>query len=98
MKKKFFIIPIFLILLSCGFKPINQKNSATISIQNLEVIGEQRIAYILKSIPIIRTSETQLVSFHHANSASRCKENSVVHTCFHTLGIQGKVEIRQSLG
>ena len=57
MKKKILIKPIFLILLSCGFKPINQKNSATISIQNLEVIGEQRIAYILKNNILLISSK-----------------------------------------
>ena len=53
MKKYIKIVPILflipLILLSCGFKPINQKNNAVIDIQNLNVIGEQRITYLLKN-------------------------------------------------
>ena len=47
---KIISILVFLILLSsCGFKPINQKNGNLINFRNIKVTGEQRIAYALKN-------------------------------------------------
>ena len=47
---KIISIVVFLILLSsCGFKPINQKNGNLINFRNIKVTGEQRIAYALKN-------------------------------------------------
>ena len=52
MKKITKIISIFtlaILLSSCGFKQINKKNIGSINIQNINVIGEKRIAYTLKN-------------------------------------------------
>ena len=38
-----------LMLSSCGFKPLDQKNNNLIYIQNVDVVGETRIAYTIKN-------------------------------------------------
>jgi hypothetical protein len=42
-------ILIFLLLSSCGFKPINKKNSSLIYFNNIVVSGDKRISYNLKN-------------------------------------------------
>jgi hypothetical protein len=58
---KIISILVFLILLSsCGFKPINQKNGNLINFRNIKVTGEQRIAYALKNnLLIISNNNSQ---------------------------------------
>jgi hypothetical protein len=46
---KFILIIILSLLISCGYKPSNQKNNNLVYLQNIEIIGEQRISYILKN-------------------------------------------------
>ena len=48
-KFKNIIIILSLFLVSCGFKPINQKNNNLIHFQKINIIGEQRIAYLIKN-------------------------------------------------
>jgi hypothetical protein len=43
------IIILTLLLLSCGFKPINQKDNNLINLKNINVVGDQRIAYLIKN-------------------------------------------------
>ena len=38
-----------LALLSCGFKPINEKNSRLIYLNKVNISGEKRISYTLKN-------------------------------------------------
>ena len=47
--KPIITILIPLLLLSCGFKPLNKKNNNIIYIKNIEITGEERIAYLLKN-------------------------------------------------
>ena len=47
--KKILIILIPILLFSCGFKPLKQKSNNQIFLQNLNIVGEQRIAYMLKN-------------------------------------------------
>jgi|TARA_B110000881_G_C18283784_1_gene368783 outer membrane lipopolysaccharide assembly protein LptE/RlpB len=52
MKKKIktiFILSLSLLLISCGFKKLNQKNGKIIYIQSINVVGEQRVGYSLKN-------------------------------------------------
>ena len=42
-------ILIFLLLSSCGFKPINQKNNSLIYFNKIVVSGDKRISYSLKN-------------------------------------------------
>ena len=44
-----FIVILPLVLSACGFKPINQKNKNQINIQNINIVGEQRVAFSLKN-------------------------------------------------
>ena len=47
--KNILIISLPLFILACGFKPINQIKNKVIHIQNIDIIGDQRIAYLLKN-------------------------------------------------
>ena len=47
--KIIFTISVTLLLMSCGFKKINQKNADLIYIQNIKVSGVERISYTLKN-------------------------------------------------
>tara|TARA_B110000285_G_C15019989_1_gene561057 strand:+ start:128 stop:610 length:483 start_codon:yes stop_codon:yes gene_type:complete len=50
--KKAKIISIFILLIlltSCGFKAFNQNQSEQIYIQKIKIVGDQRIAYLLKN-------------------------------------------------
>ena len=48
--RTFFSIPIiFLLLVSCGFKVVNQSDLANFSISNINMNGEKRINYYLKN-------------------------------------------------
>ena len=52
LTKKTKIISIFIIsilLTSCGFKVMNQKQNEQIYIQKIKIVGERRIAYLLKN-------------------------------------------------
>ena len=49
-KIKVILIVVFpILMMSCGFKPLMQKNNGQIYFQNLNVTGERRIAYSLKN-------------------------------------------------
>ncbi|MDB9760844.1 hypothetical protein OAB59_02635 [Pelagibacteraceae bacterium] len=70
MDKKTIIVIIFILsifLTSCGFKKINSDNSL-IYLQNIEVIGENRIAYILKN-------NLRLISNENANKKYNLEVN-----------------------
>lgn len=43
------ILAVSSLLLSCGFKRIDQKENSLINFQNIAVNGEQKIAYLLKN-------------------------------------------------
>ena len=50
INRTFFSIPIiFLLLVSCGFKVVNQSDLANFSITNINMNGEKRINYYLKN-------------------------------------------------
>ena len=46
---KIILIIILSLLASCGYKPSSQKNSNLVYFKNIEIIGEQRVASILKN-------------------------------------------------
>jgi carbon monoxide dehydrogenase subunit G len=46
-----------LVLLSCGFKAINQKNSNMIYLQNIKITGDRKIAYTIKNNILLISSE-----------------------------------------
>ena len=41
------LIPI--LIFSCGFKPLKQKSNNQIFLQNVNIVGEQKVAYLLKN-------------------------------------------------
>ena len=43
------IIVLSILLLSCGYKRTDQKNARIINIQNINITGEQRLAYTFKN-------------------------------------------------
>ena len=51
-------ILIFLILSSCGFKPINQKNNSLIYFNEIVISGDKRISYSLKNNISLISDET----------------------------------------
>ena len=51
-------ILIFLLLSSCGFKPINQKNNSLIYFNEIVISGDKRIGYNLKNIISLISDET----------------------------------------
>ena len=51
------IIILTLLLLSCGFKPINQKDNMLINFKSINVVGEQRIAYLVKNNILLISDE-----------------------------------------
>mgnify|MGYP006186049943 CR=1 FL=1 len=58
--KIIFIFFLLILITSCGFKRINDKDSNKIFIQNINIVGEQRIAYLLKNnISLISNSNSK---------------------------------------
>ena len=56
------ILASFILLSSCGFKPINLENSKTINFNNININGERRIAYGLKNnILLISSNDSKNV-------------------------------------
>ena len=56
------ILASFILLSSCGFKPINLENSKTINFNNINIKGERRIAYGLKNnILLISSNDSKNV-------------------------------------
>ena len=47
--KKLYIFIFLILLASCGFKKINQNDNSAIYIQNIAVIGDKKISYLLKN-------------------------------------------------
>lgn len=55
------LIFVFIILFSsCGFKPINQKTSDLVYLQDINVTGERRAAYILKNDLLLISNKDSL--------------------------------------
>jgi len=48
MKNKIIIITIFLLLFSCGFSPINQKNQKPLAFTKIEITGEKEVVFDLE--------------------------------------------------
>jgi len=48
MKNKITIITIFLLLFSCGFSPINQKNQKPLAFTKIEITGEKEVVFDLE--------------------------------------------------
>ena len=53
MKKKikniFSMTILSLFVFSCGFKPINQRDNKLIYFKNINIVGEQRVSYLIKN-------------------------------------------------
>ena len=47
--KNLYIFMFLILLVSCGFKKINQNDNSSIYIQNIDIIGEKKISYLLKN-------------------------------------------------
>jgi len=48
MKKKFFSILFFLLLVNCAFSPVNIKNQKPVTFAKIEIIGEKEIIFDLE--------------------------------------------------
>jgi len=48
MKKKFIKILLFLLVLSCGFSPVNIKNQKPIAFTKIEITGEKEVVFDLE--------------------------------------------------
>ena len=58
---KIIIILLFLFMLSsCGFKPILQKDSDLVYINDVKVVGEPKIAYSLKNRILLISSDNSI--------------------------------------
>ena len=58
--KSLIITIIAVLLLSCGFKPLNQKNVKLVNLRSITVQGDQRTAYVLKNnLSLISNKESK---------------------------------------
>jgi hypothetical protein len=55
--KNILILILSLLLSSCGFKRLNENNTELIYFKNINIVGEQRIAYTLKNNILIISKE-----------------------------------------
>ena len=47
--RKILTVLIPILIFSCGFKPLKQKSNNQIFLQNVNIVGEQKVAYLLKN-------------------------------------------------
>jgi len=83
MKKKIKIISIFIfsiLLVSCGFKKINQNNKDLIYIQNINIIGEQRIGYMLKNNILLISNKNSKNKYQIEITIRQKKSNKIKNT------------------
>ena len=75
--KSILIIILSIMLLSCGFKPINLKNEKLIYIKNIDVKGATRSAYFLKN-NILLISDNNSKNIYDIELKITKKENSKI--------------------
>jgi len=78
MRKNIKIITIFIfsiLLVSCGFKKINQRNNTLIYIQNLNIVGEKKIGYILRNNIILISNKNSEKKY---NIKIKLKKNKTI--------------------
>ena len=82
MKKKIKIISIFIfsiLLVSCGFKKINQNNKNLIYIQKINIIGERRISYMLKNNILLISNENSKNKYQIEITIKQKKSNKIIN-------------------
>mgnify|MGYP006217811665 CR=1 FL=1 len=82
MKKKIKIISIFIfsiLLVSCGFKQINQNNKNLIYIQKINIIGERRISYILKNNILLISDKNSKNKYQIEIAIKQKKSNKIIN-------------------
>lgn len=80
MKKNIKIIAalgLSLLAISCGFKPLNQKNNNIINIQNFNVVGNQRIAYSLKNNILFISNSNSVNKYDVEMEIKKKKSNKI---------------------
>ena len=76
---KFISVAIFVVILlsSCGFAPLNQKNSEMIYVRNINIVGDQRVAYLLKNNIFFSSDANSINKYDAEIIVSKQKDNKI---------------------
>ena len=75
--KLILVLAISFLFLSCGFKPLNKKGTTDIDIQNINIIGNQKIAYYLKNNIRLMSNKTSNNKYDIEIIAKKEKSNKI---------------------
>ncbi|MDC0449328.1 hypothetical protein OAL70_00415 [Pelagibacteraceae bacterium] len=74
---KIIFILTFFLLSSCGFKPINEKNSSLIYFNNIIVSGDKRISYNLKNNILLISDDSSKNNYDAEIKLTKTKKNKI---------------------
>ena len=76
---KIISVAIFVVILlsSCGFAPLNQKNSEMIYVRNINIVGDQRVAYLLKNNIFFSSDASSVNRYDVEISVRKQKDNKI---------------------
>jgi len=74
------MLSLSLILTSCGYKKINQKNASIIYIQNINVVGDRKISYILKNNILLISDSISENKYNLEIKTTKKKINKIKNT------------------
>ena len=80
ISKSFFLLLIFLFILSCGFKPIKFAELSNFDIANIETSGDKRVNYIIKKNLLMysKNNQERLITINiNSNKTKVIKEKNI---------------------
>jgi len=78
--KNLYIFIFFILLVSCGFKKITQNDNSAIYIQNIDVIGEKKISYLLKNNILLITKKDSKNKYEIKLKIDKTKTSKIKNT------------------
>ena len=66
-----------LLLLSCGFKKINEKEDKLIYFQNINIVGERKIAYFLKNDILLISNKNSVNKYNAEIQVAKQKTDKI---------------------
>ena len=101
MKKKikniFSMTILSLFVFSCGFKPINQRDNKLIYFKNINIVGEQRVSYLIKNNLLLISDNDSENKYNVLVTITKDKNSKIKNTAGrvtrYTLSLKANLEL-----
>ena len=86
-----------LFVFSCGFKPINQRDNKLIYFKNINIVGEQRVSYLIKNNLLLISDNDSENKYNVLVTITKDKNSKIKNTAGrvtrYTLSLKANLEL-----